>query len=348
MRTAGLTMNDLWAHRVLRDQGMEYAESRGEPVELAVHVESLDLAHKGEDDNHRPYLRLTGELRSVRPASPLPHGITEVTFSPGHGERVDAFYEFDQEQLVLLVQKGYFDRAFIVPEQVTGIEWELPATADFLVLSPAGTGEPDDVPLVFARVHGTGGMEIDLESCGYDLVEYFPDRPGDSRPVATVDERGLRARSDAINSLFSEDEIGPGTRPTKQQETRPSHGVAADAPTPGDAVTERLRVITAEIENERKEHEARRALPDGSPERLYQERVAQALTDVVKEVPEESSTAGDEATLIDFGPDEEPGPGPVRPESSIPAPPAPLERLRGGRTLTPLEDEKDDQPDLGS
>ncbi|MDW6057958.1 hypothetical protein SAZ11_07635 [Streptomyces sp. FXJ1.4098] len=138
MRTAGLTMNDVWAHRVLRERGVETYRLEGVTAELDVMVESLDLKHRGKEENYRPYLHMTGELRSVTPVKALPFGISQVTYSPGQGEKVDAFYEFNDQQLVALASKGYFTSGFAVPEQVTGIEWELPATADMLVLAPSG------------------------------------------------------------------------------------------------------------------------------------------------------------------------------------------------------------------
>ncbi|WP_412075407.1 hypothetical protein ACLF6K_05665 [Streptomyces xanthophaeus] len=274
MRTAGLTMNDVWAHRVLRERGVETYRLEGVTAELGVMVESLDLKHRGKEENYRPYLHMTGELRSVTPAKALPFGISQVTYSPGQGEKVDAFYEFDDQQLVVLASKGYFTSGFAVPEQVTGIEWELPATADMLVLAPSGAQTEDDTPVVFTQIHGIGGLEIDLESSGYDLAGYFADNPKDGVPrtEAVADARGLKARSDAINSLFTEDELGLDTE-VKQVVGAP---VPEAAPVV-DGMISRLQQIEAEIAAEREQYQTDRASTEGTTENLYRERVAAPL-----------------------------------------------------------------------
>ena len=274
MRTAGLTMNDVWAHRVLRERGVETYRLEGVTAELGVMVESLDLKHRGKEENYRPYLHMTGELRSVTPAKALPFGISQVTYSPGQGEKVDAFYEFDDQQLVVLASKGYFTSGFAVPEQVTGIEWELPATADMLVLAPSGAQTEGDAPVVFTQIHDIGGLEIDLESSGYDLAGYFADHSTDGVPraEAVVDARGLKARSDAINSLFTEDELGLDTE-VKQVVGAPVPEVVPVA----DGMSARLQQIEAEIAAEREQYQTERASTEGTTENLYRERVAAAL-----------------------------------------------------------------------
>ncbi|WP_158819126.1 MULTISPECIES: hypothetical protein [Streptomyces] len=267
-------MNDVWAHRVLRERGVETYRLEGVTAELGVMVESLDLKHRGKEENYRPYLHLTGELRSVTPAIALPFGISQVTYSPGQGEKVDAFYEFDDQQLVVLAGKGYFTSGFAVPEQVTGIEWELPATADMLVLAPPGAQTEGDAPVVFIQIHDIGNLEIDLESSGYDLAAYFTDhsKNGVPRAEAVVDARGLKARSGTINSLFTEDELG------LDSEVEAVVGAPAPEAAPvAGGMSARLQQVEAEIASEREQYQTERAITEGTPENLYRERVAAPL-----------------------------------------------------------------------
>ncbi|MEU6263731.1 hypothetical protein [Saccharopolyspora shandongensis] len=271
MRTAGLTMNDVWADRVLRERGVETYRYEGLAAEIGVLVESVELKHRGKEENYRPYLHMTGELRSVTPVKALPYGISQVTYSPGQGEKVDAFYEFDDQQMVVLASKGYFNSTFSVPEQIIGIEWELPATVDTLVLAPSGTEV--DTPVVFTQVHNIAGLEIDLSGSGYDLTDYFTDhsKNGLQRTEAVVNERGLRARSDAINSLFSEEELD-----LVEQAEQIVHP-ATQAEPAVDGVGARLLQIEAEIAAEREQYQAERTRIPGTPENLYHERVTRAL-----------------------------------------------------------------------
>ncbi|MFD2024175.1 hypothetical protein [Promicromonospora aerolata] len=272
MRTAGLPMDDVWAHRVLHERGVKTYRMEGVPAEIGVLVGSLDLKHRSKEENYRPYLHLTGELRSITPTEPLPYAISQVTYSPGHGEKVDAFYEFDDQQLVALAAKGYFTDGFVVPEQVTGIEWELPAAVDVLVLAPSGMPTEGDAPVVFTRVHDIGGLEIDRESSGYDLAQYFAEHPADGarRTQTVVDERALLARSDAINSLFTQDELS-----LDAEAGRAGAAPGVQAEPVGDGVSERLQQVEAEIAAEAEQFRAGRERIEGTTENLYRERVAQ-------------------------------------------------------------------------
>jgi hypothetical protein len=272
MRTAGLMMNDVWADRALRERGVEAHRYDGLEAEIGVLVDSVELKHKGKEENHRPYLHVIGELRSITPAMPLPYGITQVIYSHGQGEKVDAFYEFDDQQLVALAAKGYFSSTFVVPEQLTGIEWELPATVDALVLTPSE--QQADAPVVFMNVHRIADLEIDLESSGYDLSDYFADHSKDSvtRTKAVFDEYGPMVRSDAINPLFTEDELALAA------ETKLANRVTVILePSAAEGVSIGLQKLEADIAAEAEQFRAERESTEGTPENLYHERVAQAL-----------------------------------------------------------------------
>lgn len=274
MRTAGLKMNDVWAHRVLRERGVETFDSRGRDAEISVLVDNVTLNHRGPDEKYRPYLHLSGELTSVHLAEPLPYDIDTVTYEGGSGDKIDAFYEFDDEQLVALARKGYFRTGFVVPEQVTGIEWELPAKVDTLVLAPASADQDDQPPVVFLDVQEGSKLEVDLESCGYDLTEYFADHSGTGPEYATptVDVRGLRA---PIDSLFkNQPDLGldTGMSPAKSG----SGMEKAAGPDPA-SLSGQLAALEAELADERDQLLAERGDVVGSPENLYRERVASAL-----------------------------------------------------------------------
>ncbi|MGO4460069.1 hypothetical protein AB4039_22640 [Streptomyces sp. M-16] len=347
MRTAGLTMNDVWAHRVLRERGVETYRLEGVVAELGVMVESLDLKHRGEEENYRPYLHMRGELRSVTPAEALPFGISQVTYSPGQGEKVDAFYEFDDQQLVALASKGYFTSGFTVPEQVTGIEWELPATADMLVLAPSEVQTEGDVPVVFTQVHGIGGLEIDLESSGYDLAGYFADhsKNGVPRAEAVVDARGLKSRSDAINPLFTEDELG--------LDTEVKHVVGAPVPEAApvaDGMNARLRQIEAEIATEREQYKTERASTEGTTENLYRERVAAPLHRTEEQkVPAASSVPTREAQRdLNLDPDLEAEEQETRRREVKPVPSLDERKLQVAQRAADLDFGVDDEQGLGS
>ncbi|WP_051215592.1 hypothetical protein [Granulicoccus phenolivorans] len=271
-RTAGLPMTDVWADRVLREHGVATVRAAGRPALLIVQMETLELCHHTPDRNYRPYLHLSGELRAIRPQTPLPFGITEVTYRHGDGDTVDAFYEFDDAQLVELTRKGYFTGPVILPEHLVGIDWELPATVDTLLVAP-DAADPAAV-IVFARVQDAAALPLDLENSGYDLTEYVPD-PAGSHPTPAPDAlaRRLPVRSDPLIPLFGEEDY-------RLPEEAPR---AAPAPTPAepgaDALEPALRQVEQEIAAERDAVRADREATAGTVENLYVARVARALTD---------------------------------------------------------------------
>lgn len=309
MRTAGLTMNDVWADRVLRERGVETTRHERLLAEIGVLVESVDLMYGERDRNYRPYLHLTGELRSITPLDEaLPYEISEITYTPGHGEKVDAFYAFDDAQLAVLAGKGYFSPAFVVPEKIIGIEWKLPASVDVLVLAPSDPGS--DLPVVFTHVHDIGSLDIDLEASGYDLADYFADhsKKGVSRDQVAVDARGLRARSDAINSLFSDDEVGD-LLPVDESPVEESRREIV-----ADGVSTRLQQAEAEIAADQEVFRSEQLRIEGAPENLYAEHVAQVLRETEAEEPgrrfvERKHQVVRSAADLDLGDDDEHGLG---------------------------------------
>jgi hypothetical protein len=281
MKIAGIPMNDIWAHRVLRERGVETTHTENGSADIVVLVESIALGHHGVGQNYRPYLHLDGELRSVRPHQQLPYGVDEVTFPAGGGETVDVFYEFDDEQLAQLIQKGYFSPAFTLPEQVTGIEWELPATVDALVLAPAGgpvtsAADAPDVPVVFVRVHDLGSLDVDLESSGYDLAEYFADHSteaGQRSGQRLADRGGTRARSDAISPLFDEADL------ERAQASAGRLIPATEREAAKGAVAARMEAVAAALNAEEEQLRLQREAQAGTSENVYRSRVAGALED---------------------------------------------------------------------
>lgn len=301
-------MTDVWAHRVLRERGVETARIENEQADIVVLVETIELAHHGPEQNFRPYLHLNGELRSVRPHQRLPYGVDAVVFPVGGGETVDVFYEFDDKQLAVLANRGYFSPGFTVPEQVVGIEWELPATVDAIVLAPSGdpsssTEKAPDVPVVFVKVHDLGSLDVDMESSGYDLAEYFADFSTDG--AARVEPRAvegpsLRQRSGEMATLFDDADFEHG------HDAASASSAQQSGPEAQDDLNARLQAVAAELAAEDEHLRLERAAQEGTPENIYRERVASALQtadEPVAEAPEsEGLLSADNVAQVDAVP----------------------------------------------
>lgn len=193
MKIAPLSIDDLWSRRIIDTTDAHVQLLRDVPVETVVAMSDVEILHHGKDRNFRPYLHLHGVLSSIVPNAPLPFGITELPYRANAGPVLESFYEFSELQLAELVGKGYFIEGFDVPEAMVGIEWELPAVADFAIVSPE-TMEQD--PIVFVSLQDQAGQELDETTSGYDMAEYFPVHTAES-PVPTVVAR-QRGRGPAL------------------------------------------------------------------------------------------------------------------------------------------------------
>lgn len=279
MKIAGLTMTDIWMHRVLRQRGVETFQVNDAGADITVLVESMQLAHHGPEQNYRPYLHINGELRGVRPHEQLPYGVDEVTFPAGHGEVIDAYYEFDDTQLSRLTQLGYFSTEFHVPEQVTGIEWELPAQIDALVLGPdngqaltPGSEQAPDVPVVFTQVHDRGDLRISLATSGYDLTDYFTDVSAERpRRELSFHEAEMRSRSDQLNPLFDESEFDHELLDVAVAEPQTQEQPSATT------LDQMLAAVAADLEKADELHRQELASQAGTLENIYHSRVAAVL-----------------------------------------------------------------------
>lgn len=165
-----------WATRALSMRGIETQEVEGDG-DIKVMVDTLYFTNHGPKSNYRPALHIRGRLVGLAPydTPEIAYGVTEVTFddqTEGEVPTVDAFYEFTDEQLVVLVGKGYFNEGFEPPSDLIDQVWTLPARYQALVIAPE---HDSDAPLVFVDVIDRDGLLIDSEMSGLFLSDYFPD-----------------------------------------------------------------------------------------------------------------------------------------------------------------------------
>lgn len=285
MKIDGLTMDNAWAARALRERGVVAQRYEELEAEITVEVSEAELKQHNQEMNYRPFMQLTGQLQAVRPTERLPHEVHEVTFPTGTGPVVDAYYEFSDEQLARLTAKGYFNSGFAVPENITGIPWDLPAKVDAVVLEPA---TENDVPVVFLQVHDTGSLNTDFDSSGYDLVDYFEDQSLDAlreEQDETVADLGTaRVRTDAINPLFTEADFHYDEEELDAQADRQSIDPTVVETVEAEGLDAQLKAVEAQLLAEAEAARAEREAEAGTPENLYRERVAKALQE--KDAPD--------------------------------------------------------------
>lgn len=203
----GMRRSNPWMSRALSMRGIESQEVEGE-ADIKVFVDTLYFTNHGPRSNYRPVLHVRGQLVGLVPygSSEIAYGVTEVAFDremEGGNVTVDSFYEFTDEQLVALVQKGFFNEGFEPPNDLLNQIWELPAHYKGIVIAPSNEQE---APLAFLDVLDRDGLIIDAMTSGLDLVDYFPDylteiRSRDQENDKTVDH--ALERTDHVNDIFA-------------------------------------------------------------------------------------------------------------------------------------------------
>lgn len=203
----GMRRSNRWVQRALSMRDVETREVEGE-ADIKVLVDTLYFTNHGPTSNYRPVLHVRGRLVGLVPydTPEIAYGVTEVTFDrnmDGGDSTVDAFYEFSDEQLVALVQKGFFNEGFEPPADLLNQVWQLPAHYKGIAIAPRNETE---APLVFLDVVDRDGLVIDSENSGLDLSDYFPDYLSEIR--SRESENSLSAdrsmeRTSVVNDMFA-------------------------------------------------------------------------------------------------------------------------------------------------
>lgn len=271
MKIAPLTESDPLVDRALRSGEVHAVGMKAVPVESSVEIELVELLHEGPELNYRPYLHLRGELTNVEPSVELPYGITELALRRGNGIQVDAFYEFAPHQLSELVAKGYFTEAFRVPDGLTGIPWQLPAEADFVVIGPDVDTEP---PIVLMQVNGSASLQLDQATSGYDLSSYFPDYTAEQQ-VERVQE-GQYSTRERVTDMFADVELDERTA-----EDRPRSRREAESQALPDSAFDRLvaEVSVTDAPEVETSHDVQHE--EGSAEDTYARSIAPSLAEAL-------------------------------------------------------------------
>ena len=204
MKLAPLDMRDPWASRIQRQESMDAGLYEDVSTELLVNMKSIEFMYHGPEMKYRPYLHLRGEIAELVPDEDqaLPYGIESLPYRSGSMPQYSVFYEFTDEQLADLVDKGFYSKEFEPPQDMTELVWPLPGTVDYLVVYPESF---EDVPVVFAQVQNRHDLVLTAENSGHDLDMYFQALPENELAASleqTVQHDGPSA-SDQYQGLFA-------------------------------------------------------------------------------------------------------------------------------------------------
>lgn len=237
----GMRRSNRWVQRALSMRDVETREVEGE-ADIKVLVDTLYFTNHGPASNYRPVLHVRGRLVGLVPydSPEIAYGVTEVTFDrnmDGGDSTVDAFYEFSDEQLVALVQKGFFNEGFEPPADLLNQVWQLPAHYKGIAIAPRNETE---APLVFLDVVDRDGLVIDSENSGLDLSDYFPDYLSEIR--SRESENNLSAdrsmeRTSQVNDMFAGMDLSEYDEDGSEGHTNEAEGASISQALSGASVT---------------------------------------------------------------------------------------------------------------
>lgn len=237
----GMRRSNRWVQRALSMRDVETREVEGE-ADIKVLVDTLYFTNHGPSSNYRPVLHVRGRLVGLVPydSPEIAYGVTEVTFDrnmDGGDSTVDAFYEFSDEQLVALVQKGFFNEGFEPPADLLNQVWQLPAHYKGIAIAPRNETE---APLVFLDVVDRDGLVIDSENSGLDLSDYFPDYLSEIR--SRESENSLSAdrsmeRTSQVNDMFAGVDLSEYDEDGSEGHTNEAEGASISQALSGASVT---------------------------------------------------------------------------------------------------------------
>ena len=176
MRVPALAMTNPLLGRAQRG-GHDFIQRRDEDSSIFVRIDSIRIAHDGDEFQFRPYVRIKGQLESITPSYRLPGAVSTIPFTEENGLSVDVRYDFTKDQMIALIEKGFFKEGFGFVDGVRGETLELNAPVEYQI-SREYDENGLDVPVVFFDIPDRTNLRVDEYTSGYDFVEYMalPDR----------------------------------------------------------------------------------------------------------------------------------------------------------------------------
>lgn len=201
MRTPGQTVDspDFGAVRGISSQDRE--EVKDLPCYGDITVTNAYMAANSWYDREnpgRPYMHLVGECDSIR--GDMPYGVSELTFENTKGIPVDFIYEFTNDELANLVQKGLYSRGFACPDILYQSVMEMPITCDLTVVRPQMSG---DIPIIFADIKNKDHILTNSEQSQYDITSYFEE----PRQTLADDDYGFNDIQLDSDDMFNKQQV---------------------------------------------------------------------------------------------------------------------------------------------
>lgn len=206
------------------------------PMIGEIRTETAFMGYRSPYDSmhpNRPYLHLMGYVNKL--SGEMPYGLTN--FIPSKGQYADLIYEFSNQELANLVNKGLYERDFKVPDQLKHANLKVPVNCDFAVIDPA-EDDKDKQVIVFGRLKSLNDLEISSKNTDYIFANDF-EKANSLLPHKDKKEADKPASLD--ESLLKDSAINFDEAQTKQEKQVKDHdlddNVVIDQDLLKDAIT---------------------------------------------------------------------------------------------------------------
>ena len=175
MKTVTGQRNDsMTARSILRYLPADELTVSDVSVEGEVYVSEAYIDYHSREDSYRPYLRLMGHVNAIQGDM---GDVQKVVFNddpnlpnPRLAPQVSFEYEFSNDELADLSEKGLFDRGFEVPEIFHGNILQLPMECTLSVVKPLNQ---EDSPIMFVGVKEPYNISTSALASGYASEEEY-------------------------------------------------------------------------------------------------------------------------------------------------------------------------------
>lgn len=283
MKIPAIPMSHMLYARVARSDEHELIERHDDYSTLRIKIDAMRLSHDGDERAFRPFVRIKGQLEGITPSRRLPAATSDLTFPDESGPSVDIRYDFTNDQIVRMIENGYFEEGYGFIDDVRGDTLEIEAPVDYKI-SREFDDKGLDTPIVFYDVPDRANIVCDEYSTGYDFTDYM------KVPEKTIEEVIEREAEDEFtieNDIFadqhrifeetygvsfdeaeSEAKIQPevDVTPFEAERNRVVQEYVENTPEPQPELTEAERIFREKIESRLSERTQRQIEPESEHE----------------------------------------------------------------------------------
>lgn len=211
-KISGKKFKSLNAAVLKNDDRLDVCEIYGRNYLANFQIEDMVLDYDMEQ-HYRPYLTLIGNVRNI--VGDFSNNVNEVYFGEDDKIDVSCIYDFTDDEIKDLIDKGIYNDTFKTPDDLVGQVMEIPVSCN--VLSIQNT----EIPITFVEIDDPHRVYLTTESTGYKLSNYFVNQGmTNSKTISKqISEEKIVNRYSKDNAKFFENTMENENKEYKNNET---------------------------------------------------------------------------------------------------------------------------------